>query len=191
MPAFAQCHVLDSLLMNRETVIWVFIAVTSPLLLIQALLEYSAPSFILDNYGQNVAYIWSRVLSLVYILWCLFFAFIILMGSYLALEQRLNKNKTHLNINSENEIVLSEDQKQTLIRRAVLDISLVFNSEHTGFESFSDDDRMLKFAVISADGSDAESELEKYLAKHLGKKIVIDLGKSEGTRRWDRIVTLS
>ena len=159
-------------------------------MIIEVFLKHSAPNFILDNFGQSMAQNWGRVLSLVYVLWSLLLAFILLMGSYLFIEERTLKKKKQLILNSEKEIVLSEHQKQNLFARGVFEITLIFNSQHRGLEPFSDDDSYLKFAVMGADGEAAESELEQYISKHLGKKVVIEAGKTDRTLRWDRIITL-
>jgi hypothetical protein len=43
---------------------------------------------------------------------------------------------------------------------------------------------------MGADGETAESEIEQYIGKYLGKNIVIEAGKTERIPRWDRIITL-
>ena len=178
------------LLMNKEKLIFAFIVVTSPLMLMDVFLKHTAPSFILDNFGHSMAYIWVGVLSLLHILWWLLMAFIVLMGSYLVIEQRTQKKKQQFSINSDKEIVLTEQQKQKLISREVLEVSLVFNSMHRGIEPFSDDDIYIKFAVMGSDEKALESTIEQYIHRQLGEKVLIEAGKRKQRSRWNRVVTL-
>ena len=117
-------------------------------------------------------------------------AFIVLMGSYLVIEQRTQKKKQQFSINSDKEIVLTEQQKQKLISREVLEVSLVFNSMHRGIEPFSDDDIYIKFAVMGSDEKALESTIEQYIHRQLGEKVLIEAGKRKQRSRWNRVVTL-
>ena len=176
--------------MNRETAFVLTIVFASALLIIDTFLSFISPSFIADYAGQGIADIWEAILSLMYLIWGLLIGFVILSTVYLFFEQLFIQAKTRIVLNDEKEIVLSEHQKQKLIARGVFEISLIFNSQHRGLEAFSDDDSYLKFAVMGADGKAAESEMVQYIGKHLGKKVVIEAGKADRTRRWDRIITL-
>lgn len=177
--------------MNRERVIGLFLVLTAPLLVINVLIEHFAVNILVDTFGYAAAQMWEYLLRLIKTVWCLLIVFLVSSFVYLFIEERvLNKNKKLL-INSENEIVLSKDQKEVLIKRAVLDISFVFNSEHRGIEPFSEVDNYIKFAVLTADSKEAELELEKYIMKHLEQKVSIEPGRNTGSRRWDRIVKLN
>ncbi len=191
MSAFTQCYVLTFLLMNKERLIGLFVVSTSPLLVINAFIEHSAANFLVETFGSAVAEMWGYLLRLIVVAWCLLIAFVVFSFVYLFITERLTKKKQKLQINSDKEIVLNKEQKELLIKRIVLDISFVFNSEHRGIEPFSEVDRNIKFAVLSADSKEAESEMQQYIAKYLGKQVAIEPGRNAGTRRWDRIVTLS
>ncbi|NKB36019.1 MAG: hypothetical protein GKR93_02465 [Gammaproteobacteria bacterium] len=176
--------------MNKERLIWLFISLTAPLLVINAVLKHFFTNFLIDNFGSAAAKTWTYLLSLVIIMWCLLVVFILISFVYLIVEERLLKKKQEVMINDENEIILSREQKENLIQRVVLDISLVFNSRHRGIEHFDEDNDNIKFAVLSADDKEAEIELEEYMTKFLGRQVLIEPGQNERTRRWDRLVTL-
>ena len=177
-------------MMNIEKSVIAFTVVTSPLILTEVFLKHIAPSFILDNFGHSLAYIWVSVLSLVHILWYLLIAFIVVMGCYLVIEDRIQKKRQQLNINSDKEIVLTEQQKQKLKSRQVFHISLVFNSLHQGIMPFNDDDICIEFAVMGSDANALDSEIERYIHKQLGKKVIVEAGETEQRRRWNRVITL-
>jgi len=176
---------------NREKILHLFSLLIFSLFIIDLAIDFIYPNLFIHYFGARVSKSWDFLIYTCYTVWAVFILIVIISFIYASIKEKAYNKKHKATLNDELEYILTDHQKQLLLEKEIIEVSLMFNSRETGIFSIKEDSPIIDFHVKANDPVPTENELKDYFKKFLHKNITITPGQSENHSRWYRAIHLN
>lgn len=178
-------------IVNIEKNLHLFSLLIFSLFIIDLAIDFIYPNLFVHYFGASVSKSWNFLIYTCYTLWATFILIVIVSFVYASIKEKAYNKKHNATLNDELEYVLTDHQKQLLLEKEIIEVSLMFNSRETGIFSIKEDNPIINFHVKSNDAVPTEKELQDYFKKFLNVNITVMPGQSENHSRWYRTIHLN